>query len=67
MNTEKETSKFNKWREKYSALIIALVCLNVAIMQWGDNWLLTGILILGVFVCGTIGIYDIKRSKQNKL
>jgi len=54
-------SKLEKWRGKYGALIIALTCLCSVIISWGNNWILTGILGLGVLFCGTIGIFDIRR------
>ncbi|WP_186577926.1 hypothetical protein [Aquibacillus kalidii] len=58
-----ENSKLEKWREKYGAIVIALTCLCSAITSWGDNWMLTVILVLGFIVCITIGIFDIKRAK----
>lgn len=54
------------WREKYGALIIALSCLLSAIASWGNNWILTGVLILGVLTCGTIGLFDMKRAIKNR-
>ncbi|TXC92772.1 hypothetical protein FS935_00800 [Metabacillus litoralis] len=50
------SSKLARWREKYGSLVIALCCLCSTITSWGDNWILTGILLLGVLICGTIGI-----------
>ncbi|MBM7602565.1 hypothetical protein JOC75_000535 [Metabacillus crassostreae] len=61
-----DSSKLARWREKYGALVIALCCLCSAITGWGDNWILTGILLLGVLICGTIGIFDIKRVLEKK-
>ncbi|KKE80107.1 MULTISPECIES: hypothetical protein [Bacillaceae] len=58
------TSKFTKWREKYGVLVIALSCLLSAITSWGKSWILTGILVLGVLVCGTIGIFNIKNERK---
>ncbi|TYS01331.1 hypothetical protein FZC84_01335 [Rossellomorea vietnamensis] len=57
-------SRLNSWREKYASFVIALVCLYSAYVSWGGNWVLTGVLAAGVIVCGSIGIYDIKRSRQ---
>ncbi|WP_223701058.1 UbiA prenyltransferase family protein [Sutcliffiella deserti] len=56
-----------EWREKYGALLVAVSCLSSAIVTWGNNWILTGILVLGVLVCGTMGIYEVKdaRTKRN--
>lgn len=62
----KSPSKLNKWRAKYGALAVALGCLYSLVMNWGNNWVLTGILGLGVFVCGTAGIFDIRRAIHNK-
>ncbi len=59
-------SKLDKWRAKYGALAIALTCLISAINSWGDNWILTSVLLLGVLVCGTISYFDIKRSKMEE-
>lgn len=61
---KKNTSKLEKWRNKYSAIIISLSCFFSVVVTWGNNWFLTAILILGVFVCGTIGIFDLKRSRR---
>jgi len=60
------TSKFTKWREKYGVLVIALSCLLSAITSWGKSWILTGILVLGVLVFGTIGIFDIKNARAEE-
>ncbi|WP_413364406.1 hypothetical protein [Lysinibacillus sp. 3P01SB] len=54
--------KLEKWRAKYGATITAAACLYSVIVSWGDNWFLTVLLGLGVFVCGTIGFFDIKRT-----
>ena len=61
------SSKLAKWSEKYGTIIIALSCLLSAITTWGDNWILTGILVLGVLICGTIGIFDVKRAIKKKI
>ncbi|KAA0542761.1 hypothetical protein FZW96_21140 [Bacillus sp. BGMRC 2118] len=63
MNLRNENKlKLEKWRAKYGAFIIALSCLCSVIISWGNNWILTGILGLGVLFCGTIGIFDIRRA-----
>lgn len=59
-------SKLDKWREKYATSVVALGCLYSLITNWGNNWLLTGFLGLGVLTCGTIGIFDIKRAITKK-
>ena len=59
-------SGLEKWRLKYGALITSLSCLYGAIMSWGNNWILTIILGLGVFICGIIGIFDLKRAVKKK-
>ena len=61
-----QSSKIDKWRGQYGALVIAFTCLIVLITGWGNNWVLTGVLGLGVFVCGTIGFFDLKREIYNK-
>ncbi|TYR73568.1 hypothetical protein FZC79_18195 [Rossellomorea vietnamensis] len=61
---EKFHSRLNSWREKYSSFVIALVCLCSAYVSWGGNWVLTGVLVTGVLVCGSIGFHDIKRSRK---
>lgn len=61
------SSKSKKWRAKYGALVIALTCLCSLIISWENNWILTGILGLGVLINGTIGIFDIKRSLAEKI
>lgn len=60
-------SKLDKWSAKYGALAIALSCLISAINSWGDNWILTSVLLLGVLVCGMISFFDVKRSKTEEL
>lgn len=59
-------SKLDKWRENYAALVVSLACLYSVINSWGNNWILTGVLGLGVLVCGTIGVFDIKRAIHNR-
>ncbi|USK39629.1 hypothetical protein LIS77_03610 [Cytobacillus firmus] len=49
----------DKWRAKYGAIVIAFSCLLSLISSWGKNWILTGVLGLGVFLCGAIGFFDI--------
>lgn len=64
--SEKYFSKIDKWREKYGALIITLLCLYNVFINWGSRWGFTILFILGVLICGTIGVFDIKRAIQNK-
>ncbi|MEC3883056.1 hypothetical protein VKA52_04835 [Halobacillus sp. HZG1] len=59
-------SKLYTWREKYGALVIALACLYSAISSWGQNWVLTSVLVFGTFVCGIFGFFDIKRAFMEK-
>lgn len=63
-NTSK--SKLDKWREKYSVLTIALLCLYNVSLNWGDNWLFTGFFGLGVLLLGTIAVFDIKRANNER-
>ncbi|KHF39247.1 hypothetical protein [Halalkalibacter okhensis] len=60
------SSKLEKWRAKYGAIAIALSCLSSTVVTWGNNWILTGVLALGVLTCGMIGIFDIKRAKSGE-
>jgi hypothetical protein len=62
--SSKEPSKLNRWSGKYSSFPIALVCLYSAYVSWGDNWVLTVVLVLGVIVCGAMGISAMKRSRK---
>ncbi|WP_237262319.1 hypothetical protein [Sporosarcina ureae] len=61
-----QSSKLDKWRDKYAALVTAFSCLIGVINGWGNNWAFTGFLGLGVLVCGTIGFFDLKRVIYNK-
>ncbi|MGN7409033.1 hypothetical protein [Sporosarcina sp. SAFN-010] len=61
-----QSSKLDKWRGQYGALVIAFTCLIVLITGWGNNWILTGVLGLGVLVCGTIGFFDLRRGIYNE-
>ena len=45
-----------------ATVFVALACLYSCIESWGDNWLFTGVLALGVLICGTIGFFDLRRS-----
>ena len=59
MSTD-QSSKPAKWSAKYGSLVIAFCNLITCISSWGDNWILTVVLGIGVLVCGTIGIFDLK-------
>lgn len=59
---KKERSKSGKWREKYGALVTAIVCLYCLVINWGNSWILVGLLGLGVVICGTIAFSDVKRT-----
>ncbi|MCT2536462.1 hypothetical protein NC661_03615 [Aquibacillus koreensis] len=61
-----KSGRLVRWREKYGAIAVAISCICSAIVSWGNNWILTGILVLGVFFCGLIGIFDIKRANQKR-
>ncbi|WP_226669787.1 hypothetical protein [Metabacillus litoralis] len=60
------SSRLARWREKYGSVAIALCCLCSAIITWGNNWVLTGILVLGVLVCGAIGVFGMKQALKKK-
>ncbi|CDQ18750.1 hypothetical protein SAMN05192559_101613 [Halobacillus karajensis] len=59
-------SKLDKWQAKYGVLVIALCCLYISISSWGQNWILKSMLVLGTFVCGAIGFFDVKRAIKEK-
>ena len=59
---KQRSSKLDRWRDKYGALVIALACLYSGISSWGQNWILTSVLVFGTFVCGAFGFFDIKRA-----
>ncbi|WP_233193503.1 hypothetical protein [Sporosarcina sp. P3] len=61
-----QSSKIDIWRGQYGALVIAFTCLIVLIISWGNSWVLTGVLGLGVFVCGTMSFFDLKQKIYNK-
>lgn len=64
--SEKYHSKINKFREKYGAIIITLLCLYNVYVNWNTHLSLTIFFIMGVLICGTISVFDLKRAKQNK-
>ena len=55
-------SQRGKRRVNYGALFSSLSCLCGVFISWGNNWILTSILGLGVLVCGVIGIFNIWSS-----
>lgn len=59
-------STFRVWREKYGFVIVellmALLCLYMLIITWGDSLFFTGFSVLGVCICGTIGVLDLIRT-----
>lgn len=64
---EKKQSKLEKWRKKYGSLAVALGCLYSLIVTWGEGWFFTAIMILGVCICGTFAIFDLKNSTYNRI
>lgn len=64
---EKKQSKLEKWRTKYGSLAVALGCLYSLIVTWGEGWFFTAIMILGVFICGSFAIFDLKNSTYNRI
>ena len=62
MMSNENKSSIARWRAKYASTIVALACLYSCIESWGDNWFFTGVLALGVLICGTIGFFDLRRS-----
>lgn len=59
---DKRHSKLGKWRAKYASLVVALGCLYSLIITWGEGWLFTVIMIIGVLLCGTFAVFDLKAS-----
>ncbi|MEZ0481574.1 hypothetical protein [Planococcus sp. SSTMD024] len=49
--------------EKYRGFIIALNCLIVLISSWGNNWVLTWIMVAGVIICSLTGFSDLKQAR----
>ena len=62
----KNSSKLEKWRKKFAAIIVAIGCLYSAIISWGDSLFMTILLMAGVLICGTIGFFDLKRAYQKR-
>ncbi|MBW3112363.1 hypothetical protein KYJ26_11005 [Bacillus sp. MCCB 382] len=56
-----QSSEQAKWSGKYGSLAIAFCNLITCITSWGENWILTVLLGMGVLVCGTMGIFDLKQ------
>jgi hypothetical protein len=59
--SDKKVSKLEKWRVKYASLAVALGCLYSVVASWGENWVMTALLLAGVIICGTIAFFDLKR------
>ncbi len=55
-------SRLKETQTKYGALMISVSCLCTVMISWGNNWVLTSILGLGVLICGILGIFDIRRA-----
>lgn len=49
--------------EKYRGFITAFSCLIGLISSWGDNRVLTWIMLAGVIICPLIGISDLKQAR----
>lgn len=52
--------------EKYRGFIIAFSCLIGLISSWGNNWVLTWIMVAGVIICPLIGISDLKQARMEQ-
>jgi hypothetical protein len=59
---DKRHSKLGKWRGKYASLVVALGCLYSLIVTWGEGWFFTAIMIIGVLLCGTFAVFDLKAN-----
>ena len=59
---DKKHSKLEKWRAKYASLVVTLGCLYSLIVTWGEGWFFTAIMIIGVLICGTFAVFDLKNS-----
>ncbi|OED33190.1 hypothetical protein BHE17_12295 [Planococcus maritimus] len=54
-----------KFIEKYGSLLIAAYSLIYLLTSWGDNWVLTWILLAALIISPIIGISDIRESKSS--
>ena len=61
---DNKQSKLEKWRKKYASSVIALGCLYSLLVSWGEGWFFSVIMILGILVCGSFAICDVKKSKR---
>lgn len=52
--------------EKYRGFITAFSCLIGLISSWGNNWVLTGIMVAGVIISPLIGISDLKKARAQQ-
>lgn len=52
--------------EKYRSFIIAFNCLIVLINSWGNNGVLTWIMVAGLIICPLIGISDLKQARMEQ-
>lgn len=57
---------YMKFLEKYGAFVIAFGCLIYLLTSWGDNWVLTWILLAGLIICPLIGISDLKEDRSRR-
>ena len=61
---DNKQSKLEKWRKKYASSVIALGCLYSLLVSWGEGWFFSVIMILGILICGSFAICDVKNSKR---
>ena len=50
--------------EKYGAFAFAAVCLISVITSWGNNGVLTGVLIAATIICPFIGLSNLEDGKE---
>lgn len=55
-----------KFLEKYGSFFIAFYSLIYLLTSWGDNWVLTWLLLAALIISPILGILDIKESKSPK-
>ena len=52
--------------EKYRGFLIAFSCLMELVSSWGNNGVLTWIMVAGVIICPLIGISDLKQARLER-
>ena len=61
-----DKATYKRWWSYVAPIAIAISCFCTLIVTWGNNWFMSGILMLGVIVCGTIGYGDMKQLSKKE-